>query len=125
MQSILVVDDEPLIRKLLVEVLGEPRRVVHEAENGLAAIEKMAQHAYDLVITDLLMPRMDGFALIDHLRETGAEVPVVVVSGSAEADLEERLAAKGVYTTLRKPVDLMDLIQATERALRFARPARV
>ena len=64
--TVLVVDDDPLNRQMLSMSIGHLGHAVVEAGNGLEAIEKLATHAVDVVLTDIEMPEMDGYGLLEH-----------------------------------------------------------
>jgi CheY-like chemotaxis protein len=115
MTTILVVDDEPLIRDVLVTVLRDEGYAVVTAHDGLAALELVQQQAPALVLMDVMMPRMDGRMAFRAMRDhaPGNGLPIVLMSAMAEpADLDAEIAA-----FLRKPVDLEDLLALVARLL--------
>ena len=103
--SILVVDDEPDARYLLRYAFERAGYVVSEAADGLAAITAIAVCAPALVVTDMMMPVMDGAELIQHLRADPrtADIPILAVSGNCEQ-------AIGADLALDKFGDLSNLI---------------
>jgi CheY-like chemotaxis protein len=115
MTTILVVDDEPLIRDVLVTVLRDEGYAVVTADDGLAALELVQQQAPALVLMDVMMPRMDGRMAFRAMRDhaPGNGLPIVLMSAMAEpADLDSEISA-----FLRKPVDLEDLLALVARLL--------
>ena len=115
MTTILVVDDEPLIRDVLVDLLRDEGYAVVTADDGLAALEVVLEEAPALVLMDVMMPRMDGCAAFRAMRGhlQGDGLPIVLMSAMAEpADLDAEIAA-----FLRKPVDLEDLLALVARLL--------
>lgn len=114
--SVLVVDDEPMTRTLLQLMLAPADCEVIEAEDGLDALEKIEQNLPDLVILDVMMPRMDGITLCRHLRQEArtALLPVIMLSAktSAEAVQEGLLAGADKYLT--KPVSRRELVDSVE-----------
>jgi CheY-like chemotaxis protein len=115
MATILVVDDEPLIRNVIVAVLRAEGYAVVTADDGLAALEVVQQEAPALVLMDVMMPRMDGRAAFramrDHLPED--DLPVILMSAMAKpVDLDPRITA-----FLRKPLDLDQLLALVARLL--------
>jgi CheY-like chemotaxis protein len=115
MTTILVVDDEPLIRDVLVTVLRDEGYAVVTADDGLAALELVQQQAPALVLMDVMMPRMDGRMAFRAMRDhaPGNGLPIVLMSAMAEpADLDSEIAA-----FLRKPVDLEELLALVARLL--------
>src|SRR5687768_5909484 len=109
--TVLVVEDEPVIRELMAILLEEEGYVVRQAVDGLAALEVMERHGIDLVLSDVKMPRLDGASLVQRLRERGDAIPVVLMSAVyAEVDLP------GVCF-LRKPVNCEHLLTIIAGAL--------
>jgi DNA-binding NarL/FixJ family response regulator len=120
--SILVVDDEPDIRIMLKKRLEKWQFKVLTAENGSRAMALIPSARPHLVITDLFMPEVDGFALLRHLGETAPELPVIVVSGPGErGDVIEALRL-GAWDYLYKPIENASFFRlAVDRALEKAR----
>ena len=119
METILLVEDEPAILDMLVDVLRAEGYATLAAQDGLAALELLARGVPDLVLTDAMMPGLDGPALVRRIREEPAlrEVPVVLASAVLRPDLS---GLDGV-TFLAKPFDLDALLGAVAAAL--GRPA--
>ncbi len=103
---ILVVDDEPSVRVALEMHLVREGYQVDLAEDGLAALAVAAQRPPDVVITDLQMPGMDGYTLIDKLREQDDELPIVVSSCVDDLGSAVRAIRSGAQDYLLKPLDL-------------------
>jgi signal transduction histidine kinase/CheY-like chemotaxis protein len=103
---VLVVDDGPENRELLSLVLAEQGLWVDEAENGVQALEKVAAGSYDLVLMDMQMPVMDGFAATRELRRRGVTIPIVALTAHAMKGYEEQVQQAGCTAFLTKPVDI-------------------
>jgi two-component system sensor histidine kinase/response regulator len=86
---ILVVDDEPPLRELLAEVVETGDYDVHQAENGQQALDRVAQHTYDLIVCDLFMPTMDGPAFYREVQQNYPETATKIVFMTANRNLEE------------------------------------
>lgn len=115
MKTILVVDDEPTILDLLTTLLDEEGYRVRAAADGMAALEDLRREAVDVVITDAMMPRLDGEGLVRAMRaraETRA-VPVIVLSAAVTPTLDEL----GPWWYLAKPFDLDALLAAVASAM--------
>ena len=119
MDTILVVDDEPAILAMLVDVLAEEGYAVLAAPDGMAALELLAGAAPDLVLTDATMPRLDGAGLVRRLRARAGlrGVPAILMSAVAPPDL----VGLGDGAVLPKPFDLEALLDAIAAALGAAR----
>ena len=102
--KVLVADDHPGLRKLVRLVLDTGQFEIVEAADGEAALEQIETITPDLVILDLMLPRLDGFALLEHLRENPATqaVPAVVLTGKDLSDEERRLLNERAVSLLRK-----------------------
>ena len=116
--TILLVDDEELLRAGVQEMLELEGYAVVTAPNGQQALACMAEQAIDLVITDLVMPKMDGVDFVEQLRQIWPDVPVIVVSGSTRNIMQrygiESIQVPGADASLSKPfkgVDLMSQIK--------------
>jgi CheY-like chemotaxis protein len=88
------------------------------AENGLQAIEALQQHAIRLVVTDLLMPQMDGFELLAYMRGQYPDIPVVVTTGHAIADTQRDAIERSVFAIMRKPFKFNQLHSIIHRLLK-------
>lgn len=115
MKRILVVDDEPAILTLLVDVLREEGHEVLGAGDGVAALEVLAEAVADLVITDTMMPRLGGGDLVRSMRERPEfrKIPVILLSAAGQP----RLDGLGTVVFLAKPFDLIALLDAVTTAL--------
>ncbi|MDB5859039.1 MAG: arcB 7 [Ramlibacter sp.] len=114
---VLVVDDGAENRELLSLVLAEQGLWVEEAENGQAALDKMALVSCDLVLMDMQMPVMDGYEATRELRRRGVQVPVVALTAHAMKGYEEEVLAAGCTAYLTKPVDIDLLLQRVAQLL--------
>jgi excisionase family DNA binding protein len=120
---ILVVDDEQAVRDLLAKTLTMADYDVDAAPDGATAIERLRAVEYDLLITDLKMPGMDGLSVIREARRTAPELPVIIITGySTEASAIEAINL-GVAGYLTKPFRLPRILAAAARALGEPVPA--
>lgn len=114
-QTILVVDDEEIIRDFLSEVLEDYQVTV--ACDGDEAIEKLRATHYDLVITDLRMPRISGEEVVKFARDTYPGAKVVVISGYSSLATASQSVANGACAFLSKPFSIKELLQTVNNAL--------
>ena len=118
MPQILVVEDDDAIRGLVSEILRDDGYNVREATNGVEALEQVREEHPDLIVLDLMMPVMDGWAFVEECRRKPCcdEVPIVVTSASHDLPhTAERLRTLGVRTCLAKPFDVDGLLALVER----------
>jgi len=106
-QTILILDDETLPRALLITSLTEAGYVVHEANSGQAALDLMRSQLFDLVLLDLVMPKMDGFQVLKQMKSNDLlrDIPVIVVSASEDMESVVRCVEMGAVDHLSKPFD--------------------
>ena len=119
--SILVVDDEEDSRAALQTLLGAWGYATEVAAEGRQALERAPSLRPSLVITDLLMPDMDGLSLMAALQQEMPRVPVIILTGRATVDTAVTAMRQGAYDYLTKPVDLDRLRLLIEKALDRAR----
>ena len=126
MAQILVVDDQSSVRLRIRSLLEAAGHSVTEAANGYRAMEKL-KSSHDLVITDVLMPEMDGLELVTHIREMGSRIPMLVVSGGWHDDAMDvlDLAKKlGANRVLRKS-EIPGKLLATVAEMLGTKPANL
>ena len=101
---LLVEDDEDIAEMMLFSLEGMGFQV-EAAGDGVEAIEKLSAREFDMVVSDLKMPRMDGFGLAKHIRESFEKLPMLLVTGFAEGDVREKALTLGVSSVMEKPTD--------------------
>ena len=107
--NVLLVDDSSLSRRMVKKCLdgaGLEAAQFHEASDGAQALEQIAATSMDLVVTDLNMPNVDGYALVDGIDFDGANAPryIIVISSTASQSIADELMAKGVSAVVCKPI---------------------
>lgn len=120
MRKILVIDDDPLTRHILEDILVPGNYTVGVAEDGEKGLKKLKTGRYDLVITDILMPGMDGFRLLREIRKDDAlkYIPVIFYTGTYLDREDEALArGLGVSRYLIKPLAPAELVKAVQDVL--------
>jgi len=116
MSRVLVVDDSALIRNMVSTILQELGLETELAENGEVAMNIFAQQEFDLVVTDVIMPEVDGIELVRQIRAINTEVPILVVTSAAHPRYQESSQKAGANGFLLKPID-SDLLQNAVRKL--------
>ncbi len=117
MASILIIDDEKAIRKTLSEILSYEGYKIDEAADGEEGIKKFSNAAYDVVLCDIKMPKLDGIEFLEKAREINADVPVIVISGHGNIDTAVEAVKKGAFDYISKPPDLNRLLITLRNAL--------
>jgi DNA-binding response OmpR family regulator len=124
MAKILIIDDDPHMRRMLERALTGAGYEVIEAKDGGEGLKAFAQHSPTLVVTDIVMPNHEGLETIRELRRCAPLLPVIAISGSdlgAKASLYLDFAGKlGASSMLRKPFRPAALIAEIERLLQIA-----
>lgn len=119
MKSILVIDDDPLVGQTVQRMLTSAEWDVRLARNGRDALDEIARQAPDLVVTDIIMPDMEGLEIISSLQKTNPDIRIIAVSGSGRKDNIDYLiyAEKlGAYATLTKPFRRDELLRIVHTA---------
>jgi DNA-binding response OmpR family regulator len=118
---VLVVDDEAAIRALVAKIIERAGFDVETARDGREAIEKLHEADYDVLVIDLMMPNIDGYGVVDYLRERGGQQPAVILITAADSAAVRKMDGALVHSVLRKPFDidvLADLISAAAQTIR-------
>ena len=119
-----MVDDEPAIRALVAKIVERAGLPVDTARDGAEAITMIEENTYAVIVLDLMMPNVDGYGLIDYLKQRGAPRPAIIVVSAGDSALLRRLDGAVVHSILRKPFDidvLGDLVSAAAAAAVSAR----
>lgn len=116
MAKILVIDDERSIRNTIKEILEFEKHTVDVAENGMVGIELAQKTAYDIILSDIKMPEMDGIEVLARLKELSAEIPVIMISGHGNIETAVECIKKGAFDFIEKPIDLNRLLVTIRNA---------
>ena len=117
MAKILIVDDEQSIRYVLRDILEDEKYQVEDAANGEEALEKLHNEAFDVVISDIKMPKMDGMALLERVLEEGINTQFIMISAHGTIDTALEATRKGAFDFIEKPPDLNRVLLAIRNAL--------
>jgi len=119
MAKLLIVDDDEICRLILGSILQDAGHIVLFAHDGEQALEQLRKHTFDAVLTDLAMPTMNGLRLVQAMKETGYEMPIIAISGQ---NAEQLLLAEdyGAAATLFKPVDRYAAVDTVQNVLAAA-----
>jgi response regulator RpfG family c-di-GMP phosphodiesterase len=120
---VLVVDDEKMIREILADFLSLEGFWVRTAEDGAAALAELARHPYDLVISDLKMPKMDGIELLENINRASPNVLTVIMTGFGTVQTAIDAMKRGAYDYVLKPFKIEEVIHIIQRGLEKQRLA--
>lgn len=120
---ILVVDDEKVIRDMLADFLGMEGYYVRTAEDGTSALNELTKGHYDLVISDLKMPRMGGIALLDEIGKTAPNALTVIMTGFGTVETAIDAMKRGAYDYVLKPFKLDEVVHVVQRGIEKQRMA--
>ena len=118
--TVLVIDDDRLVRDSLNRVLSKAGFTVLTAENGARGIQILAQNNASVVVTDIIMPEMEGIQTIQELRKQWPNLPIIAISGGGRRgnlDFLKAAAAFGARAVLQKPFSNDDLVSAVRTAI--------
>ncbi|MEZ4758502.1 MAG: sigma-54 dependent transcriptional regulator [Flavobacteriales bacterium] len=117
MANILIIDDEQAIRAALKDILEHEQHTVEEAADGAAGVAAAKKGAFDLVLCDIKMPKMDGLEVLEKLQAFNDELPVVMISGHGTIDTAVDALKKGAFDFIQKPPDLNRILTSVRNAL--------
>lgn len=108
-QRVLVVDDDPSVRHILVRALRSKPLIIDEAANGQEAIALLRENAYCVVLLDILMPDVSGFDVLDAIDGEMLNAPVVLVVSGADRNVLDRLDSQRIHGIVKKPFDPLEI----------------
>ncbi len=123
-KKILLVEDNSQFKSLITEILNDEDESfsVSVSGDGVSALESLEIEQFDILITDINMPRMDGIALFHKVSELYPQLPLVFISGFVHNSLSDRLLSEGAFHVFRKPFDLKLFNSVIKQALESKQP---
>lgn len=121
MPRIILIDDDPALLKALTETVrqGIYGVTVDMSESARAALELIEVTDYDVIVSDIKMPDMDGLALLDAVQTLRPGLPTILITGHSECDLAVRALRNGAYDFIQKPIDRHYFLQALKAAIQI------
>jgi len=119
MYRILIADDSWLQRQLISNIIKEKGYEFIEAKNGRDAVEKVIKEKPDCMILDLLMPDMDGIAVLKFLNDKALSIPVIVLSADIQHTTRIQCFGLGAVDFINKPAQSDDLLKSVQKALKI------
>lgn len=117
MKRILVLDDERIVRELIVEILQRTGYQVVQAEDPEAALRLVRVDTFDLLVTDIVMPGLSGLEVLEQVRSSCPGLPVIVVTGAGTHQTLATAVERGAAATITKPFTHAELREAVANAL--------
>src|SRR5882672_11237676 len=121
---VLLVDDEPGMLQMLKTVLRQYGFVTEEAGDGRDAMELLGKRPFDVIVSDVNMPRYPGLEFLRSVREKDPDIPVIMMTGKPTVEASSRALEYGAFRYLIKPVMPVTLKDAVERAIQLHELAR-
>ncbi|MFZ5995138.1 MAG: response regulator [Thermodesulfobacteriota bacterium] len=119
-KRILVVDDEEIIRTVLLQAFEFFGYEIEAVENGIEAVKRIASKTYDLIITDYMMPKMNGLELTRRIKMTNPSTPVLVITAHGP---ECELLKSGALACIKKPFNILELQKISQNILEGRPPS--
>ena len=124
-EKILIVDDEPDMLKLLSMILREKTSYeITTTNNPIEAIELAKQGGFDLVISDLKMPGLDGMEIIDAVKKIDEDIPVIIITAFASVESASEAIQKGGFDFITKPFRKEQILFTIDKALKWLKVQR-
>jgi DNA-binding NtrC family response regulator len=114
---ILVVDDEEIVIRSCLRILGDGDYEVESAQDGWEALKKIDENHYDVLVLDIMMPKIDGLEVLQRVKESHPDVDVIMITGLSEIDTAVKAMKLGAFDYLPKPFDPDELKLVVKRAL--------
>ena len=108
MKKILIVEDNPMNMELILDLLEFYGHNVTEAEDGIKALERLAEERFDIILLDMQLPKMDGLEVLERIKNnpSTASIPVIAVTAHAMKGSEEHFIEMGCVDYISKPIDI-------------------
>ena len=120
---ILLVDDDPVLLQVLPETLRLriPELTVDTCLSGMQALDRLQASDYDIVISDIKMPNLDGLALLGKIQAGWPHIPIILMTGHGEQELANRGLEGGAFDFIHKPIEREVFIASVRRAIQVRR----
>jgi len=115
--KVLIIDDEKAVADILKDFLSDKERSIDACYEGLAGIESIQKNFYDLIIVDLVMPKVGGLDILRYAKKTNPDVLVIIITGHASLETAVMAIKEGAYDYIRKPCKLEEIRIVVENAI--------
>lgn len=117
--KILIVDDEEVVRLSIRKALKKEEYIINDVSSAAEALESLQQNKYDIVLTDLMMPEMDGMQLLEEIRKVDRQMRVIMVTGYATMSIAMKALKNGAFDFIAKPFTRDEISGVVRRATRL------
>ncbi|MBP8295263.1 MAG: sigma-54-dependent Fis family transcriptional regulator, partial [Burkholderiales bacterium] len=114
---ILIVDDEEIVVRSCRRILDDSDYVVESVQDGWEALRKVDETEYDIIVLDIMMPKIDGLEVLQHVKERYPDVDVIMMTGLSQIQTAVKAMKLGAFDYLSKPFDPDELKHVVERAI--------
>ncbi len=118
MINILLVEDDQKLNKLFYTVLSKQGFNVHIANNGIEAFDILEDNHIDLIISDIMMPKMDGYEFTENVRKTNEDIPILMITAKDDFNSKQKSFLIGIDDYMVKPIDVNEMILRVNALLR-------
>ncbi len=115
--KVLIVDDDKSIAEVLEGLISNNERTVHVCHDGVSALERIEKHPYDLILSDLIMPKVGGLEILKYAKKINPEIIVVLLTGYASLETAIEAIREGAYDYIRKPCKLEEIEIVVKNAI--------
>jgi EAL domain-containing protein (putative c-di-GMP-specific phosphodiesterase class I)/ActR/RegA family two-component response regulator len=123
--DVLVVDDDPVVRKLIVTMLQAAGLTTYEATSGREGVEKLRERTFDVIVSDVDMPDGTGIDLLREVRQVDLDIPVILVTGKPDVRSASQAVEYGAFRYMTKPIRFDELVSSIRKGARARALARV
>jgi CheY-like chemotaxis protein len=116
-ERILLVDDDPLSLRSISLLLREEGYQVQEAHDGMEALDCLKNDSFDLILSDIFMPRCNGFGVLEEAKKMSPHIPVIFITAYPTSDPRTKASSLGVEALILKPLLFEDLLEKIQRVL--------
>lgn len=120
MKKILIIDDSKFTRLNLSSFFKENNYEIYEAENGIEGLEAIKNHNPDCILSDILMPEMDGYEFLESLNKKNIRIPVIILTADIQATTKKKVIEAGAVGLMNKPPKYPELLNLIESAIKNA-----
>ena len=120
-KRLLIVDDEVIVRNTLSKILTDTGYDVFCVEDGQTALDIIKEDSFDLILLDLKLDGMDGMKMLELLRATDKDIPVILISGYLTIENIEEASKYRIFSYIRKPFKIVDLREKIRRAFQVGK----